>query len=248
MVSHFNQDLIKDRKFISGLSLADDHDHDHDHPDTCLTCEATYYNGEITGDPACFDGTLTGEDTDHMPCCFTERLTLERDGEIVYNILRMADDENHHEDHHEDDDEIRQTRYKFRQCETGQSCGEYFDIFDDVLPNHCEDSPITIRGINLKAERTKRRVARLVEEFFEPKATTMDNGMCPSCWAGSYADSYEDYENCALKPTGQEMKECKEGEDTCIVDYYHYVDPDHIHCEVGRDCYPGSKGLSLQFV
>ena len=47
---------------------------------------------------------------------------------------------------------------------------------------------------------------------------------CPFCWAGSYKDEYEQYDACVLQPSGQNMTECTEGHDSCIIDYFHYKD------------------------
>ena len=102
-----------------------------DAPGTCLHCEATYYQGEITGDHGCFAGDVTPEATE-LSCCHTSRLTIERDGEILYNILRQPDAGNHDDDHHEDDDNWRTTIYKFRQCDQGQECPKYFQIFAEI--------------------------------------------------------------------------------------------------------------------
>ena len=46
-------------------------------------------------------------------CCHTERLTIERDGEVLYNILRMPMNDQHDEDHHEHDNEHRHTQVSF---------------------------------------------------------------------------------------------------------------------------------------
>ena len=46
-------------------------------------------------------------------CCHTERLTIERDGEVLYNILRMPMNDEHDEDHHEHDNEHRHTQVSF---------------------------------------------------------------------------------------------------------------------------------------
>ena len=46
-------------------------------------------------------------------CCHTERLTIERDGEVLYNILRMPMNDQHDEDHHEHDNEHRHTQVRF---------------------------------------------------------------------------------------------------------------------------------------
>ena len=46
-------------------------------------------------------------------CCHTERLTIERDGEVLYNILRMPMNDEHDDDHHEHDNEHRHTQVSF---------------------------------------------------------------------------------------------------------------------------------------
>ena len=99
--------------FKVGACLGDDHDHDHDHPDieSCHSCEATWFDGEITGDPGCFSGNVEPIQTDKT-CCHTERLTLERDGQKLYHILRTTLNDEHDDDHHLHDDEVRVTKVK----------------------------------------------------------------------------------------------------------------------------------------
>ena len=76
-------------------------------------------------------GTIEGEKTD-LPCCETTRLKIVRDGEVLYNILRESGEDDHTDDHHEHDHDIRVTTYKFRQCNSGYTCTDYFDIYPDI--------------------------------------------------------------------------------------------------------------------
>ena len=76
-------------------------------------------------------GAIEGEKTD-LPCCETTRLKIVRDGEVLYNILRESGEDNHDDDHHEHDHDIRVTTYKFRQCNSGYTCTDYFDIYPDI--------------------------------------------------------------------------------------------------------------------
>ena len=107
-----------------GACLADDHDHDHPDIESCHSCEATWFNGEITGDPGCFSGNVEPIQTDKT-CCHTERLTLERDGQMLYHILRTPLNDEHDDDHHLHDDEVRVTKvishvtYVFFNWQTG---------------------------------------------------------------------------------------------------------------------------------
>ena len=55
----------------------------------------------------------------------------------------------------------------------------------------CETSPA---GKAKRAENNRNeRVAKLIKKYFDTK-DDVTSGSCPYCWAGSYVDSYEQYE------------------------------------------------------
>ena len=56
-------------------------------------------------------------------------MIIERDGEIMYNILRQPEI---HDEDKEDNDNWRTTIYKFRQCDQGQECPKYFKVFAEI--------------------------------------------------------------------------------------------------------------------
>ena len=59
----------------------------------------------------CFSGNVEPIRTDKT-CCHTERLTLERDEQKLYHILRTPLNDEHDDDHHLHDDEVRVTKVK----------------------------------------------------------------------------------------------------------------------------------------
>ena len=55
-----------------------------------LRKKATWFNGEVTGDEGCFDGTAEPVESDEwVTGCWTQRTSITKGDDTVYNILRM---------------------------------------------------------------------------------------------------------------------------------------------------------------
>ena len=59
-------------------------------------------------------------------------------------------------------------KYKFRECNAGEKCPEYFEIFAEIDNEVCESKP---ERPGQRAKNNKNaRVAKLVSQFFGEKA------------------------------------------------------------------------------